>query len=178
MYVFMMLYVFLFDTPFQHMSSIGSVSCNNFTVSPRLGDSRDGGEQYLWHWEVHLNQNINAKIRNATEIAMNEQNEMVDLCNPDSLSLKFMHSVLLPSTPSKPSTHHALISIHIYIDIETMYTINTTLNLYPVAWLSYHTGSESLRLWRCSISKWKTCIRISPQSNKHLHSTDFQASTS
>lgn len=118
--------------------SDGSVSCNNFTVSPRLGDSRNCGEQYLWHCEklilctckiVHLgniklkkldlSQNINAQIRNATEMAVNEQNEMVDLCNPDSLFLKFMHSSLLPSTPSKPCTHHALIPIHIDIDIDT-----------------------------------------------------------
>lgn len=50
---FMMLYdavCISFDTPFQHMGSIGSISCNNFTVSPRLGDSRDGGEQYLYRY--------------------------------------------------------------------------------------------------------------------------------
>lgn len=135
------------DLPFQHVSSICSVSCNNFTVSPRLGDSRDGGEQYLLHCEElilctckigHLG---NIKLK---KIGSNPKHQCENKkCNGDNHEwtkwngrlvqprqsiFRVMHSVLLSSTPSKPSTHHALISISFLYRYRDMYTINTTLH--------------------------------------------------
>ena len=154
------------DLPFQHVSSIGSVSCNNFTVSPRLGDSRDGGEQYLWHCEklilctckiVHLGniklKKIGSKPKHQCENKKcnGDNHEWTKwngrLVQPRQSILKVMHSVLLPSTPSKPSTHHALISIHIYIDIEIMYTINTTIHASKKDKESISGGVTELPHW-------------------------------
>ena len=69
------------------------------------------------------------------------------LVQPRQSIFKVMHSVLLPSTPSKPSTHHALISIHIYIDIEIMYTINTTSHASNIDKESISGGVTELPHW-------------------------------